>query len=123
MSKSVAPAVTDRAEDTIGELIHAMAAMASTFTSGSYRWGSPAVRGAWIGAPGQVAGWRRSYVGRMSFVKELYKRRHHLAYIYDPSVLPTPREQHFDWMIDDEDREGFFEGIRFDPFFPLAGYP
>lgn len=122
MSKSIHRRVTNRSDDSIGQIVHALAAVASTFPAGSYRWGSPQVRGVWLGSPGQVDGNRRSYVGRMSFVKALYQRHdhHHLQIIYNGAVvnafaLQTERE------AEDEDYEGLFQGVRFDPFFPIAG--
>lgn len=121
MSKSIHPRVTDRSDDSIGQLVHALAAVASTFPAGSYRWGSPQVRGVWLGSPGQVDGNRRSYIGRMSFVKEIYQRRHHLMIIYNDAGVMMESARQAEREADDEDYEGLFTGVRFDPFFPVAG--
>lgn len=122
MSKSINRAVTDRSDDSIGQLVHALAATASKFSGGGYRWGSPQVKGAWIGSRGQIVAWRRSYVGRMSFVRELYQRRHRVAFVYLHEMHTDARIIHADRELQDEDYEGYFEGVRFDPFFPLAGH-
>lgn len=121
MSKSINRAVTDRSDDSIGQLVHALAATASKFSGGGYRWGSPQVKGAWIGSRGQIVAWRRSYVGRMSFVKELYRRQAGQFKLFMQFAGPSKAYQS-KLEADDPDAEGLFLGRRFDPFFPLAGH-